>query len=222
MAKKPAIKAAVKAKRPVERLAKPNGEKTPPHRAFWELARSLDNLLSWARDSWPTPYPESWLAGQEREISQVMRAARNATTDKLIGNKIFEANGKARAFARLLQQHPSISTVPVERWTIPAYQRDFDDLSLLQREFKQIADELEALAVAEKQAPVVSGRQIARVRAAIAIVGKSATPRMVLSRMKQDDPAGKGMKDQPFYRCLKRLTELGEFSGYERIRTAKG
>lgn len=64
-------------------------------------------------------------------------------------------------------------------------------------------------------------QQIDRVRRAIAKVGKSATPKMVMSRMKIDHPEGEGMKEQPFRACLKLLTERGEFTGNERIRKAR-
>ena len=222
MAKKRTVKASATVSNSAEKLEEPNGEKIPPHYAFRELARMLANLLDWAVDPWPNPHDEEWLAGQKRAIAQAMRSARNATADKLIANKVFDANGKARAFACLLQSHPSISTVQVEHWTVPAYQRDFNDLSLLQREFKQIADELEAHTVAETLAPgEPTQRQITRVRAAIKTTGKSASPKRVLTALKADNAKGEGMKEQTFRKCLQKLTERGEFNGNERTRTAK-
>lgn len=65
-----------------------------------------------------------------------------------------------------------------------------------------------------------TAKQLARVRAAIKRAGKSASPKLVMSAMKQDNSKGQGMKQQPFRACLKLLTERGEFTGNERTRKA--
>jgi len=218
MAKKRASKAATTAEH-----AKPNGEKPPPYYAFRELARELANVLHWAVEPWPSPLPENWLDGQTRTIRQAARTARNATTDRRLVNKIFAANGQGVEFAQLLQKHPAISMVSVEHWTVPRYRQLFDDVSAMQVYFRQIADELEASALVDKQSLGDPTRQqIARVRAAINAVGKSASPKLVMNAMKADNTNNSGMKEQTFRKCLQLLTERGEFSGNQRTRAAKG
>ena len=98
--------------------------------------------MSWAVEPWPTPHNDEWLEGQKRAIHQATRTARNSTKDRLIANKIFDANCKAVELARLLCNRPKLSTIPVEEWTIPKYRLLFDDVAALAREFHRLGNEV--------------------------------------------------------------------------------
>lgn len=113
--------------------------RTKSQDAFYELAHTLNSLLEWAIEPWPRALPENWAEGEKRGVSHAARLARNLTTDDALVEKIFAANRKGQRFVDLLQKHPTISAIPVEEWSVPAYRKLFDDIAALRDEFEQLA-----------------------------------------------------------------------------------
>ncbi|MDZ4689522.1 MAG: hypothetical protein SH850_30975 [Planctomycetaceae bacterium] len=168
--------------------AKSNVEKPSPQFAFRGLAHELAGLLQWAIAPWPTSLPDDWLTGQKRAVHHAARTARNATTDKSVANKIITANRQGVESAELLQQHPTISMVAVEHWTVLRYRQMFDDVSALQRYFRQIADELDGADGGSSRKPRPS-KNTALVDFAIPLVEQDIEYKIIAARFVDANPS---------------------------------
>lgn len=82
-----------------------------------------------------------WLASTTTGINEAAGAALEAIRDDVaLTRTIHRANSLAMEFANLLCNRPTLSAVPVESWSVPHYQRLFDDVSTIERECRQIGE----------------------------------------------------------------------------------
>ena len=105
--------------------------------AAWNVSRTLADVLGWATYPDPKRLTMGWWDTYKGNVQQVVGAATRSFHDEPgMLQKLDETRSLAFKFLGLLYHNPTLSTVPVQDWTVKAYQRLFDDLSELEREFR--------------------------------------------------------------------------------------
>jgi hypothetical protein len=105
--------------------------------AAWNVSQTLGDILGWATYPDPKRLSMGWWDTYKANVQQVVGAATRSFHDEPEAlQKLSETRSLAMKFLGLLYHNPTLSTVPVQDWPVKAYQRLFDDLSELEREFR--------------------------------------------------------------------------------------
>lgn len=113
-----------------------------PATALQYLATSLSDLLCWAERPHPEPLNNDWWHNVRDDINNKVDAALRSIghlRDEAIEKKLKETKRLAVSFASLMCDNPTLSTVRIQDWNIPRFRDQFNELSTLESEFKQLA-----------------------------------------------------------------------------------
>lgn len=105
--------------------------------AAWNVSRMLADVLAWATYPDPRRLSLGWWDKNKANAESVLKSAvRSFDGDENALQRLRDARSLTVRFLGLMYHNPTLSKVPVQDWPVKAYQRLFDDLSELEREFR--------------------------------------------------------------------------------------
>ena len=135
--------------------------------AMWTVSRVIENLLGNAIHPDPDPLRPEWYT----EFKDAVRSAAHSALRSVeadgenlpLDSKIKRAERLSVELITLLANKPHLSTIPVEKWTIPHYQNLFNELKELQVEFEKLGSvEPKPTGAAPPDDPLVTAMDVAQ------------------------------------------------------------